>query len=359
MNDAQPGGAGAGSPGTAPAQPLAGLDFAVLGDHLRSVGIAAGGPLHGHLLAGGRSNLTYLVTNGTQRWVLRRPPLGHVLATAHNMSREYRVLAALAHSVVPVPATVAYCSDPGIIGAPFYLMEYIVGVVYRSGAQLAALSGDEATCVADGLVDALVGLHTTEPAAIGLDGFGRPDGFLARQLDRWGRQAAASRSRTVEGLDGLGRRLTAAIPAQAPAALVHGDYRLDNVIMAAGTPGRVRAVLDWEMAALGDPLTDLAALVMFWDGLGGLDTVITATPSDHASFPARSRLLARYAAATGASLARLPWYLGFAYYKLAVICEGIHYRYIRGETVGEGFDRIGALVPGLVERGWRSLDPDE
>ncbi|HYZ54582.1 MAG TPA: phosphotransferase family protein [Streptosporangiaceae bacterium] len=355
MSDAQAGGAGAGSSGTAPAAALPGLDLAALGNHLHAAGIAIGGPLRGHLLAGGRSNLTYLVTDGTHRWVLRRPPLGHVLATAHNMSREYRILTALAASTVPVPAAVAHYGDPEVIGAPFYLMEYVEGVIYRSGAQLTAVSAADANRLADGLVDALVALHTTDPAAVGLADFGRPDGYLARQLDRWARQLAASRSRTVTGLDGLGSRLAASIPPQGPAVLVHGDYRLDNVIMATGAPGRVLAVLDWEMATLGDPLTDLAAMVMFWDGLGGLDTVITTTPADYPSFPDRSRLLARYADATGASLARLPWYLGFAYYKLAVICEGIHYRHTRGETVGEGFDRIGALVPGLVERGRRTL----
>lgn len=356
MSDAQAGGAGAGSPGTARAAALPGLDLAALGNYLQARGTATDGPLRGRLLAGGRSNLTYFVTDGTRRWVLRRPPLGHVLATAHNMGREYRVLTALAASAVPVPATVAHCSDPEVIGAPFYLMEYVEGVIYRSGAQLAAVSAADANRLADGLADTLVALHTTDPATVGLADFGRPDGYLARQLDRWTRQLAASRSRSVTGLDTLGSQLADAMPPQGPAALVHGDYRLDNVIMAAGAPGRVRAVLDWEMATLGDPLTDLAAMVMFWDGLGGLDTVITATPAECPSFPDRSRLLARYAGATGASLAWLPWYLGFAYYKLAVICEGIHYRHARGETVGEGFDRIGALVPGLAERGHRILE---
>ncbi|WP_308259564.1 phosphotransferase family protein [Pseudonocardia sp. H11422] len=352
--------AGATSSGTAPvATDPPGLDLTALARYLLRLpdaGAHPAGRLHARLLAGGRSNLTYLVTDDTHRWVLRRPPLGHVLATAHDMNREHRVLTALAGSTVPVPRTVARCDDAEVIGAPFYLMEHVDGVVYRDDDQLAACSPAAAAKIADALVDALVALHTTAPAAVGLSDFGRPVGYLDRQLRRWRTQLDASRSREVPGFDRLGDRLAATTPPQAPSAIVHGDYRLDNVIIDAHDPARVLAVLDWEMSTLGDPLSDLAATVMFWDGVSGLETVITATPGDHRAFPRRARLLDRYAAGTGADLGALPWYLGFAHYKLAVICEGIHYRHTRGETVGAGFDRIGGLVPHLIERGHACLE---
>ncbi|WP_410479301.1 phosphotransferase family protein [Pseudonocardia sp. H11422] len=338
---------------------MPGLDLAALARYLRTLPDTSAhpaGPLHGRLLAGGRSNLTYLVADDAHRWVLRRPPLGHVLATAHDMSREYRVLSALAGSRVPVPRTVARCDDTDVIGAPFYLMEHVDGVVYRDDDQLAACSPDTAAKIADALVDALVALHTTDPAAVGLSDFGRPTGYLDRQLRRWRAQLDASRSREIAGFDRLGGRLAATTPPQAPSTVVHGDYRLDNVIIDAHDPARVLAVLDWEMSTLGDPLTDLAATIMFWDGTSGLETVIAATPGDHPAFPRRARLLDRYTAGTGTDLTPLPWYLGFAHYKLAVICEGIHYRHTRGETVGAGFDRIGGLVPHLIERGHACLE---
>ncbi|WP_211176777.1 phosphotransferase family protein [Pseudonocardia acidicola] len=338
---------------------MPGLDLTALARHLRQLpdtGAHPAGPLRARLLAGGRSNLTYSVTDDIHRWVLRRPPLGHVLATAHDMSREHRVLTALADSAVPVPRTVTRCDTSDVIGAPFYLMEHVDGIVHRDDDQLAACSRATATKMADALIDALVALHTTDPAAVGLSDFGRPAGYLDRQLRRWRAQLDASCSREIPGFDRLGDRLVATTPPQAPAAIVHGDYRLDNVIIDAHGPARVRAVLDWEMATLGDPLTDLAATIMFWDGVSGLETVITATPGDHPAFPRRARLLDRYATGTGADLGALSWYLAFAHYKLAVICEGIHYRHTRGETVGAGFDRIGGLVPHVVERGHACLE---
>lgn len=335
---------------------MPGLDLAALAVYLQRSGARTSGSLRGRLLPGGRSNLTYLVADDAHRWVLRRPPLGHVLNTAHDMSREYRILTALAGSGVPVPQTIAQCDESGVLGAPFYLMEYVEGVVYRTDEQLAALPAVDACRLADALVDTLVALHASDPSAIGLTDFGRPDGYLVRQIRRWGRQLEASHFRAVPGFRELGERLAASVPAQAPPAVVHGDYRLDNVIVDACDPGRVLAVLDWEMATLGDPLADLATMILFWDGMRGLDTVVTATPADHPTFPSRDRLIDRYIGGTGYDLATLPWYLGFAHYKLAVICEGIHYRHARGETVGEGFDRIGALVPPLVEHGHHALE---
>ncbi|MFD4250068.1 phosphotransferase family protein [Amycolatopsis thermoflava] len=308
------------------------------------------GPLHAELLSGGRSNLTYLLTDGHRRWVLRRPPLGHVLATAHDMDREYRVLGALHPTDVPVPRPIVR-GGPDVIGAAFYVMDFADGVVLRDRAQLESA---DATALAEQLVDVLARLHRLDPAAVGLADLGRPAGYLERQVRRWGKQLAASRSRDVPGLDELGQRLGQRLPAHQRAALVHGDYRLDNVVV--GVDGTITAVLDWEMATLGDPLTDLASLLVWWDGMSGLDSPVAAVPGDVPGFPPGSTLAGHYARVTGHDLADFAWYLGFAHYKIAVIFEGIHYRSRQGLTVGDGFDRLGALVPDLVARGHTALD---
>jgi aminoglycoside phosphotransferase (APT) family kinase protein len=340
-----------------PAGSLPGLDVPVLQDHLRrAVPGLIDGPLTAWLLAGGRSNLTYLLSDGAVQLVLRRPPLGHVLETAHDMAREYRVQAALRRTDVPVPRTHLLEADPDVIGAPFYVMSFVDGLVLRSDEELRAVSANQAATLADGLADTLARLHAVAPEAVGLGDLGRPDGFLDRQLVRWAKQLAASSSRHVPGLEELRDRLGQAVPAPQRSALVHGDYRLDNVVVDPDEPGHVRAVLDWEMATLGDPLTDLASAVAWWDGIVGLDSPVAAVPGDVPGFPPSSRLLERYGRHTGLDLAGLPWYLGFAFYKIAAIFEGIHYRDTKGLTTGEGFDRLGAMVPALVERGHAALD---
>jgi aminoglycoside phosphotransferase (APT) family kinase protein len=305
------------------------------------------GPLRVELLSGGRSNLTYLLTDGVGRWVLRRPPLGHVLATAHDMGREFRVLRALFPSDVPVPEPIV-AAGPSVIGAPFYVMAFIDGLVLREREQLESFDDASATRLATALVDVLVRLHRMEPASVGLGDLGRPEGFLERQLRRWSRQLEASCSRSLPRLAALGERLGARIPGHGGAAIVHGDYRLDNIVVGSGG---VTGVLDWEMATLGDPLTDLASMVVWWDGMNGLDSPVAAAPGEVAGFPSGEFLVSAYARRSGADLSALPWYLGFAYYKIAAIFEGIHYRAGQGLTVGDGFERLGGLVPSLVERG--------
>jgi aminoglycoside phosphotransferase (APT) family kinase protein len=311
------------------------------------------GPLQVELLSGGRSNLTYSLTDGRGRWVLRRPPLGHVLATAHDMEREHRVLAALAATDVPVPRPLV-CAGPEVIGAPFYVMDFADGVVLRERRDLEAFSGTAATGLAEALVEVLARLHRVVPAEVGLDDLGRPEGYLGRQLRRWDRQLAASHSRDLPDLVGLGERLGERLPERQAAAIVHGDYRLDNVVVDPGD-GRIVGVLDWEMATLGDPLTDLASTVVWWDGIRGLDSPVAAVPGDVPGFPGSDMLIGAYSRQTGRDLDELPWYLGFAYYKIAAIFEGIHYRTQQGLTVGGGFDRLGAMVPALVERGHAAL----
>lgn len=329
-----------------------GLDPDALRRHLDAQlpGLVRGG-LRARLVEGGRSNLTYDVTDGTGRWVVRRPPLGHVLATAHDMAREHRVLTALHPTPVPVPRTLLLCTDETVLGAPFYVMEYVPGTVYRTAGQLAPLGPARTRAVVEGLVDTLVRLHEVDPAEAGLAGFGRPDGFLERQLRRWGKQLDASRSRELPGIDELHDALARDLPPAAAPAVVHGDYRLDNVLVDAA--GTVTAVLDWEMSTLGDPLTDLGLLAMY-SAPAGADSPI-ATTADAPGHPAAAKIVARYAARSGRDVSRVAWYTAFAYFKLAVILEGIHYRFTLGQTVGAGFDRIGELVPRFIAGGRTTL----
>jgi Predicted aminoglycoside phosphotransferase len=323
-----------------------GLDLARLGPYLERAGLAAG-PLTAEVIGGGLSNLTYLVRDAAgAACVVRRPPLGHVLATAHDMGREYRVLTALAGSGVPVPRTYALCRDEDVIGAPFYVMEYVPGTVLHTGTPRFGprpegfVPDPEIERLLLDLADVLARLHALDHTALGLADFGRPQGYLARQVRRWRRQLDASRSRDLPGLDLLHDRLAATVPPDAgPGSILHGDFKLGNTVI--GDDGRIGAVLDWEMSTLGDPLTDLALFLLYSEAEGY-----------------GAGLAERYAAASGRSVARLGWYLGLACLKLAVIAEGIHFRHRKGLTVGEGFDTIGDQVVPLAERGLRALEED-
>ncbi|MFJ2744159.1 phosphotransferase family protein [Streptomyces sp. NPDC087440] len=312
-----------------------------------------GGPLTVRLIEGGRSNLTYDVTDGRARWVVRRPPLGHVLATAHDMKREFRVISGLHPTRVPVPTPVLLCEDVEVLGAPFYVMEFVEGKPYRTSQELAPLGPERTHAAVLGLVDTLVELHAVDPEAVGLGDFGRPEGFLDRQLRRWGKQLDASRNRDLPGIDELHAALGRALPDSPAPTVVHGDYRLDNVLIG-GEGDEIRAVLDWEMSTLGDPLTDLGLLVMYGTELDLPDSPITTTASA-AGHPTADEIVARYAAASGRDVSAVHWYTAFAWFKLAVILEGIHYRYTLGQTVGAGFDRIGELVPVFIQHGLTTL----
>lgn len=302
-----------------------------------------------HLIKGGKSNLTYRLTDGSRSWVLRRPPLGHVLATAHDMAREYRVMSALAPTRVPVPAMVTLCEDSRVIGAPFYVMEYVDGSVLQRTSDTANLADDQRTALAYQLIDTLADLHDLDPGEIGLGDFGHPEGFLERQVDRWTTQLAKSRSRDILGSDDLADELAARVPASQRASVVHGDYRLDNVLV--GPDQQIRAVLDWEMATVGDPLCDLGMLTVYAVPAPGVAGVVSDGMGAHNGFPSIESLIQRYAARSGLDVSHLAWYTALGYYKLAVICEGIHYRYAAGQTVGTGFDRIGDIVEPLVSAG--------
>jgi aminoglycoside phosphotransferase (APT) family kinase protein len=336
---------------------LPGLDLPAVTRWLTGRGLADG-PLTATLVAGGRSNLTYVLSSSAGPVVLRRPPLGHVLATAHDMAREHRVLSALHGTAVPVPRPLALCPDADVTGAPFYVMEFADGLVVRTRGDAAGLPDDGRLAVVDAMMGTLADLHAVVPDAVGLGDFGRPDGFMARQVRRWGAQLDASRSRELPGVDDLRSRLAASVPASSAVAVVHGDYRLDNLVV--GPPGApdafaVRAVLDWEMATLGEPLADLGLLLAYWEGLGRLPASSVAALGPAAGLPDGSVLVEQYAARSGRDVSALPWYVAFGYFKIAVILEGIHYRYTRGQTVGTGFDRIGEVVPPLVTLGQSTL----
>ncbi|MEV8367050.1 phosphotransferase family protein [Streptomyces niveus] len=335
------------------ASPPPGLDPERLRGHLdRERPGLVGGPLSARLIEGGRSNLTYLVTDGAHDWVVRRPPLGHVLATAHDMKREFRVISALHPTAVPVPEPLLLCEDPDVLGAPFYLMEYVRGTPYRTAEQLAPLGPERTRAALLGLVDTLVELHAVDPPSVGLADFGRPEGFLDRQLRRWGKQLDASRNRDLPGIDTLHATLGRSLPDSPAPTVIHGDYRLDNVLI--GDDERIKAVLDWEMSTLGDPLTDLGLLVMYSAPLEITGSPISTT-AGAAGHPDPAELVTRYAAGSGRDTSAIAWYTAFAWFKLAVILEGIHYRYTLGQTVGGGFERIGDLVPVFIEHGLTTL----
>ncbi|MFD7311426.1 phosphotransferase family protein [Promicromonospora sp. NPDC059942] len=315
------------------------------------------------LITGGRSNLTYRVDGAARPLVLRRPPLGHVLSSAHDMRREHRVITALA-GTIPVPPTVAVVDDTAaaeVTGTVFFVMEHVAGAVLSRPEDNAAFTRAGLGRLATELAEVLADLHGTDPAAVGLADFGRPAGYLGRQLKTWRRQYDASRSRPQPLLDTLQERLADAVPDDgARSGIVHGDYRLDNVLVA-GPPDapHVAAVLDWEMATLGDPLVDLGMLGMYWDihdltqeaGVVGVAGAIVPG----AGYPDFAEVIDAYAARAGTAVPDLAWYRAFACYKLAVILEGIHYRYTGGQTVGAGFDTIGALVAPLAAEGLARL----
>jgi aminoglycoside phosphotransferase (APT) family kinase protein len=330
-----------------------GLDLRALAAFLESHGVSIAGQLRAAVIAGGRSNLTYTVTDGARHWVVRRPPLAHVLPTAHDMSREWRVISALQDTEIPVPGAVVLCEDASVIGAPFYVMDFVEGHVVRDRLpEQWPATAATAQAMSEALVDTLLALHAVVPDAVGLADFGHPQGFLERQVRRWWQQWEASKTRELPAIDELHRRLLEAIPSQSAPGIVHGDYRFDNVIYAPEDPRRIVAVVDWEMSTVGDPLCDLGLLVVYWV-TDPSDPAATALPSERVSlgegFPTREEMLARYAAASGRDLTNLEWYVALGHYKLAIIAEGINARFLLGMTVGEGFETMGPAVPLIVD----------
>ncbi|MER5177336.1 phosphotransferase family protein [Streptomyces sp. NPDC002896] len=334
---------------------VVGVDVPALQDYFERNVPACAGPLTVRLMHGGRSNLTYEVTDGTHRWVLRRPPLGVLTPTAHDMDREYRVVASLGDTGVPVARAVLSCTDPEVIGAPFCVVDFVEGPVLRDGDEAVALAPGDARRAAEALVDALVALHAVDASDVGLGDFGHPDGYLERQVRRWRGQWDRVATRALPDLDELHGRLARALPASGAPAIVHGDYRLDNTILAPGDLGRIAAIVDWEMATLGDPLADLGMLLMYWDP--ACEPVLGArhVPTANPGFPSGRELAERYAEKSGRDIEAVDYYQALGCFKLAVIAEGIHARYLAGQTVGAGFERVGSAVPALLRSGLELL----
>jgi aminoglycoside phosphotransferase (APT) family kinase protein len=314
-------------------------------------------PLTCELLAGGRSNLTYLVTDADgARFVVRRPPMGAVAPSANDVAREHRVLSALAGSAVPVPQTLGLVADPSVVGAPFMAMAYVDGDSLDSADAAADLSADQARTATVALVDALAAVHAVDLDEVGLADLARHDGYLERQVRRWRSQWDHVHTRDLPALEILHDRLLATVPAQSALALVHGDFRFDNTRHAHGDPTAIVAVLDWEMSTLGDPLADLALLMGYWDGVAGALLPGGDPVAANAGFPTAGEVAQLYAASAGVDVGDLAFHRGLAYLKLAVIAEGLYGRHLEGASVGDGFDAIGAAVPDLVAAGLRHLD---
>ncbi|MHB1536902.1 MAG: phosphotransferase family protein [Solirubrobacteraceae bacterium] len=311
-------------------------------------------PLQAELISGGRSNLTYWLRAGDREWILRRPPLGRLLPSAHSMAREYLVLERLANSAVPTPRVLGICEDEQVIGAPFYVMELIRGRILRAPEEVDLTPAQGRAC-GSALVRTLARLHLLDYERLGLGELGRPDGYTERQVRRWHRQLQAGRARELPLLDELGRRLAEAIPPAHHSSLLHGDYRIDNVVLDPEHAGSVRAVLDWEMSTIGDPLADLGMLMMYWrEGDEAFPSAVHEIPA-RAGFPTRNQAIELYARETGWSVEHLDFHIAFAHFKLAAIVEGIHARHLEGLTVGEGFEQISSIAPALAEQGLEAL----
>ena len=308
------------------------------------------------LVSGGKSNLTYRVASDAGEVILRRPPLGHILPTAHDMRREHSVLSALDGTAVPVPRTLYFGDADGPLEAPFYVMERVVGHICRNAIPAGyADEPEQRRAIGEGLVDTLAALHTVDPTEVGLADFGRPAGFMERQLRRWSKQWEATKVAELPALDALRDDLLRLLPPEREHAIVHGDYRLDNTILHPTQPGRIVAVLDWEMSTLGDPFTDFGALLAFWSEDADPEVLraarIVAPVTAGRGFPSRAEVIERYARMTGFDVSDADWYQAFALFKLAVVCQGIAARHAGGAMLGSGFDNAQRLVAPLVEAG--------
>ncbi len=310
------------------------------------------------LIGHGRSNLTYRIEAGGRSWVLRRPPLSHVQPTAHDMGREFRILSALAPTDFPAPKPIAFCDDPNVNGPPFYVMQYVEGFIAVDATEVARRFDEtQRRRIGEELVDVLVRLHSFVPEELGLADFGRPQGYLERQVRRFANQLQEIRYRDTPELDELARRLASAIPPERTAGIVHGDYRLDNAILDA--EGHIIAVLDWEMCTLGDSLADVGILRMYWpdrDDLTRIPTIGGTAVMTLPGFPTWHEAMARYQGKTAYDLSNLDFYIVLAHFKLGVILENMHRRFLGGGTVGAGFELIGQQALVLARRGLEIAD---
>ncbi len=305
-------------------------------------------PIEALQFPGGHSNLTYLIRRGAQEYVLRRPPLGPIPPRAHDMVREARILAKLAPLYPAAPRVELICEDEALLGRPFYLMERRSGIILRRTVPPGL--GDPGK-VAQAFIDQLAELHRIDILAHGLDSIGKPEGFLERQVRGWSRRWEAAQTRPVPAMERLSAWLLDQLPASPAPTVVHNDYKLDNVMLAEDNPGRIVAVLDWEMTSVGDPLVDLGVMLCYWpeseDPPARREAIspITAQPG----WPSRAELLDRYHQKTDRELDNLAYYEVFGIFKLAVVLEQIYRRYHIGQTRDERFARFEPIVRGLAD----------
>lgn len=333
---------------------LPGMDVAALERFLREQGVEVRGELRVELISGGRSNLTFTACDDVSRWVVRRPPVAGLTPSAHDMAREYTVTAALQHSAVPVAKTIAFDAEGTALGAPMTVVEFVDGTVIRDQNDLAAFGDEQVRAAVTELVRVLAELHAVDPAAVGLDEFGRPAGFLTRQVNLWAAQWERVKTRELADVAALHAALVDAVPAESAASIVHGDYRIDNTILDAADPGRVRAVVDWELSTLGDPLTDAALMCVYRTPV--FDLVLgsrAAWTSDR--MPTADALAQSYATASGRDLGDWGFYLALANFKLGVIGEGITHRALHGSDAGSAAGRAAEATPEFMAAGLRAL----
>jgi aminoglycoside phosphotransferase (APT) family kinase protein len=334
---------------SAPGHRLSPEELAALAVWLSEAGVTLAGPLQARLIAGGRSNLTYELSDSASRWVLRTPPRVGRTPSAHDVVREYRVVAALTPTDVPVAPAVAVCEDPSVLGIPFALTGFVPGATIRTQAELGSLDDSTVDSVTLRLVETLAALHRVDHVAVGLADFGRPDGYAERQVRRWSRQWEIVGAPELGPLAAeVSTRLAAALPAQASTGIVHGDYRIDNTILRLGPAAAVAAVVDWELSTIGDPVADVAMMCAYRHPL--LDLILGG-PSAWTSPRLRSPadLAAAYESAGGVPLAAWEFHLALAYFKIGVIAAGIDHRVRAGAASGPGFDTAGQTVAGYLE----------
>ncbi|MFV8319006.1 phosphotransferase family protein [Mycobacterium sp. 23] len=333
---------------------LNGLELAALDGYLRSLDIPRTGELRGEFISGGRSNLTFRVYDDATSWLVRRPPLHGLTPSAHDMAREFKVVAALQDTAVPVARAIALCEDDTVLGAPFQIVEFVEGQVVRRRSQLEALGRRAIDGCVDSLIRVLVDLHSIDPASVGLADFGKPDGYLERQVRRWGSQWDLVRlpeDRRDDDVARLHSALQQAIPQQSRTSIVHGDYRIDNTILDNDDPTIVRAVVDWELSTLGDPISDAALMCVYRDP--ALDLIID-TPAAWTSplLPSADELADRYSLVSGQPLGQWEFYMALAYFKLAIIAAGIDFRRRMSEQAeGQSSDDAPEVVAPLISRG--------
>ena len=316
-----------------------------------STALPGSGPVEIERVRAGHSNLTFFITRGEDRWVLRRPPRPPFPPKAHDVLREHRLISALYETGVPVPRAVMACDDESVIGAPFYVMERLDGAVVRSELPPEMATPDQGRAAAEGLIDALVSLHGVEVESGPLSGLGRPDGYLKRQVDLWASTWEVNKTREIPEIVQVGGKLTATIPESGRPAVVHGDYKLDNLIFYPGPPVTVAGILDWEMATLGDPMADVGYLAAMWLGHDAPTTLLLglSLATSSRNFPPIEEMLARYSEKSGRSLENLPWYRCLAIWKLAILLEGSRKRHLAGTTDDPFFASLDEGIPQLAD----------